>query len=142
MGPIESAQIEHAKTVRRRLFHASRPAPGPRSTTKVSWVEAPRNDRRKPVTIRDIVKAVCTHFGVSRTYLLSARRHRSIVRPRQIAIYLSAQMLSCSSGSIGRQFGNRDHTTVLHSVRVVSRLIESDPQIAQDVAEIKRGLGA
>ena len=88
--------------------------------------------------IEDIQRVVSQHFGVSKGDLVSARRTRSIVRPRQIAMFLSKTMTPRSLPEIGRRFGGRDHTTVLHAVRKVEELIRTDAQIAEDLETLKR----
>ncbi len=90
--------------------------------------------------IEDIQRVVSQHFGVSKSDLVSARRTRSIVRPRQIAMFLSKQMTPRSLPEIGRRFGGRDHTTVLHAVRKVEELVQSDQQIAEDLKTLRRML--
>ena len=92
------------------------------------------------VQIEDILKIVSRHFKVPRTDLLSARRSRDVVRPRQIAMYLAKSLTSRSLPEIGRRFGGRDHTTVLHSVRKVEQLMKDDGNLAQEVELLKRML--
>src|SRR5690606_3466910 len=75
------------------------------------------------VRIEDILKIVARHYKVPRNELLSSRRSRDVVRPRQIAMYLAKALTSRSLPEIGRRFGGRDHTTVLHSVRKVEQLM-------------------
>ena len=92
------------------------------------------------VQIEDILKIISRHFKVPRTDLLSARRSRDVVRPRQIAMYLAKSLTSRSLPEIGRRFGGRDHTTVLHSVRKVEQLMKDDGNLAQEVELLKRML--
>ncbi|WP_108662549.1 chromosomal replication initiator protein DnaA [Acuticoccus kandeliae] len=94
-------------------------------------------ETRRP-KIEDIQRVTSQHFGVSRQDLISARRTRVIVRPRQIAMYLSKTLTPRSLPEIGRRFGNRDHTTVLHAVRKVEEMIDRDPQVAEDIETLKR----
>ena len=94
--------------------------------------------KRKRVRIEDIQKVVARQFNVARNDLLSNRRTRQIVRPRQIAMYLSKTMTPRSLPEIGRRFGGRDHTTVLHAVRKVEELISKDHKLAQEVELLKR----
>lgn len=94
----------------------------------------------RKVKIEDIQKIVAKHFNVSRADLLSARRTRTVVRPRQIAMYLAKQLTPRSLPEIGRRFGGRDHTTVLHAVRKVESLMKDDTMIADDVTTLKRML--
>ncbi|MCB1517972.1 MAG: chromosomal replication initiator protein DnaA [Hyphomicrobiaceae bacterium] len=92
------------------------------------------------VRIEDILKIVSRHFKVARTDLLSSRRSRDVVRPRQIAMYLAKSLTSRSLPEIGRRFGGRDHTTVLHSVRKVEQLMKDDGDLCQEIELLKRML--
>lgn len=94
-------------------------------------------ETRKP-KIEDIQRVVSQHYGVSRQDLVSARRTRTIVQPRQIAMYLSKTLTPRSLPEIGRRFGNRDHTTVLHAVRKVDGMLSKEPQVAEDIETLKR----
>ena len=97
-----------------------------------------RDARR--VRIEDILKIVARHYKVPRNELLSARRSRDVVRPRQIAMFLAKVLTSRSLPEIGRRFGGRDHTTVLHSVRKVEQMIKDDIDLAQEIELLKRML--
>jgi len=97
---------------------------------------AAREPRR--VRIEDIQKVVARHFNVSKADLLSSRRTRTIVRPRQIAMYLAKMLTPRSLPEIGRRFGGRDHTTVLHAVRKVEELMSGDKALAEEVELLKR----
>lgn len=96
------------------------------------------NDRR--VTIEEIQKRVAEHFNIRVSEMHSARRSRSVARPRQIAMYLSKQLTTRSLPEIGRKFGGRDHTTVIHAVRKVDELRELDSTFAEDVELLRRML--
>ncbi|MBY0462052.1 MAG: chromosomal replication initiator protein DnaA [Alphaproteobacteria bacterium] len=98
------------------------------------------NDRR--ITIEDIQKRVCEFYNIKISDLLSSRRLQNIARPRQIAIYLSKLLTSKSLPEIGRKFGGRDHTTVLHSVRKVQEFCQSDREFANDIDILRRSLEA
>lgn len=98
------------------------------------------NDRR--VTIEDIQKRVCEFYNVKISDLLSSRRLQNIARPRQVAIYLSKLLTSKSLPEIGRKFGGRDHTTVLHSVRKVQEFCQEDREFANDIDILRRSLEA
>lgn len=95
-----------------------------------------REPRR--IRIEDIQKAVSRHFNVSRPDLLSSRRTRTIVRPRQIAMYLSKVMTPRSLPEIGRRFGGRDHTTVLHAVRKIEELMAADRTLADEIELLRK----
>ncbi len=96
-------------------------------------------DQRK-VKIEDIQRIVSKHYNVSRQDLLSSRRTRSIVWPRQIAMFLAKSMTPRSLPEIGRRFGGRDHTTVLHAVRKVEDLVGTDEALAQEIELLRRML--
>jgi len=95
-----------------------------------------REPRR--VRIEDIQKVVSRHFNVSKADLLSSRRTRTTVRPRQIAMYLSKIMTPRSLPEIGRRFGGRDHTTVLHAVRKIEELMGGDRGFADEVELLRK----
>jgi chromosomal replication initiator protein len=92
----------------------------------------------KRVKIEEIQKLVATHFNVSRADILSSRRTANVVRPRQIAMYLSKMMTPRSLPEIGRRFGGRDHTTVLHAVRKIEGLAGNDPVLSEELELFKR----
>ncbi|MDA0998073.1 MAG: chromosomal replication initiator protein DnaA [Proteobacteria bacterium] len=96
------------------------------------------NDRR--VTIEEIQKQVAQHFNIRTADMHSARRARSVARPRQVAMYLAKQLTARSLPDIGRKFGGRDHTTVMHAVRKVEELRAQDPGFAEDVDLLRRML--
>ncbi|MGH6874799.1 MAG: helix-turn-helix domain-containing protein, partial [Aestuariivirgaceae bacterium] len=90
------------------------------------------------IRIDDILKVVGRHYNVARAGLLSPRRARSIVRPRQIGMYLAKKLTPRSLPEIGRRFGGRDHSTVLHAVRKIEELLLTDEQLAREVALLVR----
>ncbi|MBP1841868.1 chromosomal replication initiator protein [Rhizobium petrolearium] len=90
------------------------------------------------VRIEDIQRIVARHYNVSRQELVSNRRTRVIVKPRQVAMYLSKTMTPRSFPEIGRRFGGRDHTTVLHAVRKIEELISGDTKLSHEVELLKR----
>jgi chromosomal replication initiator protein len=94
----------------------------------------------KKVRIEDIQRLVANHFNVSKADILSSRRTTTVVRPRQIAMYLSKTLTPRSLPEIGRRFGGRDHTTVLHAVRKIEELSSNDPSLAGDIDLLKRML--
>jgi chromosomal replication initiator protein len=96
------------------------------------------HDRR--VTIEEIQKRVSEHWNIRLTDMSSARRARAVARPRQVAMYLAKQLTSRSLPEIGRKFGNRDHTTVMHAVSRVAELMERDHAFAEDVELLRRML--
>ncbi|MGH7022707.1 MAG: chromosomal replication initiator protein DnaA [Caulobacteraceae bacterium] len=94
----------------------------------------------KRVTVDDIQKATAEHFRLKQADLLSERRTRALARPRQAAMWLAKQLTTRSLPDIGRRFGGRDHTTVLHAVRRIEELRATDPQLAQDLEILMRKL--
>ena len=100
-----------------------------------------RASERK-VTIDEIIRKVADHYNLRMSDLLSARRARQVARPRQVAMYLSKTLTSKSLPEIGRRFGGRDHTTVIHAVRKIEELKKTDNQIAEDVELLRRMLEA
>ncbi|HEY4133609.1 MAG TPA: chromosomal replication initiator protein DnaA [Alphaproteobacteria bacterium] len=96
------------------------------------------NDRR--VTIEEIQKRVAEHFNIRISDMSSARRARAVARPRQVAMYLAKQLTSRSLPEIGRKFGGRDHTTVMHAVRKVEELRAGDSSFSEDIDLLRRML--
>ena len=96
------------------------------------------NDRR--VTIEEIQKKVAEHFNIRISDMHSPRRARVVARPRQVAMYLAKQLTSRSLPEIGRKFGNRDHTTVMHAVRKIDELRSLDASFSEDVDLLQRML--
>jgi chromosomal replication initiator protein len=99
-----------------------------------------RGGPERRITVDEIQKTVADHFSLKQADLLSERRTRAVARPRQIAMWLCKQHTTRSYPDIGRRFGGRDHTTVLHGVRKVEELIAADDQIARDVETLTRKL--
>ena len=95
----------------------------------------------KQLSIENIQKTVASHFKISLSELLSPRRSRSLVRPRQIAMYLAKKLTTKSLPDIGRQFNNRDHTTVIHSVKIIEKLISCNQSILRNVEDLKAKFG-
>ncbi len=96
------------------------------------------NERR--VTIDEIQRRVAEHFNIKMAEMTSARRARAVARPRQVAMYLAKQLTSRSLPEIGRKFGGRDHTTVMHAVRKIEELMASDRALGEDVDLLRRML--
>lgn len=97
---------------------------------------------RARVTIEDIQRAVCAHYRIDRTEMSSQRRVRSLARPRQVAMYLAKELTPRSFPEIGRRFGGRDHSTVIHAVRTIETLRQQDADLDIDIRRIKRALTA
>jgi chromosomal replication initiator protein len=99
-----------------------------------------RPQEPKRVKIEDIQRVVARHYNVSRGDLLSSRRTANVVRPRQVAMYLAKTLTLRSLPEIGRRFGGRDHTTVLHAVRKIENLVGNDSSLAEEIESLKRQL--
>jgi ATPase involved in DNA replication initiation len=89
------------------------------------------------VTIDLIQTLVCKFFKISKNEMLSSRRSRYLVRPRQTAIYLTKILTSKSLPEIGREFSNRDHTTIIHSVKTIEKLKENQPDMVDNINKLK-----
>jgi chromosomal replication initiator protein len=99
-----------------------------------------RPQEPKRVKIEDIQRVVARQYNVSRSDLLSSRRTANVVRPRQVAMYLAKTLTLRSLPEIGRRFGGRDHTTVLHAVRKIEGLVGNDVALAEEIEILKRQL--
>ena len=100
-----------------------------------------RQSERK-VTMDEIMRKTCDYFNVRMSDMLSPKRSRNIARPRQMAMYLAKHLTSRSYPEIGKRFGNRDHTTVIHAVRKIEELKGQDSQVAEDAELLRRMLEA
>jgi len=96
----------------------------------------------RQVSVDAIQKQVAAHYGVRLSEMFSARRSRDIARPRQIAMYLAKNLTSLSYPDIGRQFGGRDHTTVMHAVKTIENLANNDARINEDLTLLKSLIGS
>jgi chromosomal replication initiator protein len=94
------------------------------------------NDRR--ISVEDIQKQVASHYNIKVSDMHSARRARQVARPRQVAMYLSKKFTSKSLPEIGRRFGGKDHTTVMHAVKRVDELMAADHEFSQDIEMLSR----
>ncbi|WP_207102670.1 chromosomal replication initiator protein DnaA, partial [Paracoccus shandongensis] len=98
------------------------------------------NDRK--ISIDDIQRRVAEHYNIRLADMVGPKRARNVARPRQIAMYLSKQLTSRSLPEIGRRFGGRDHTTIMHGIRKIEELVVEDHALAEDVAMLRRMLEA
>jgi chromosomal replication initiator protein len=98
--------------------------------------------RQDHMSVADIQRAVCHHFRLSNSELLSKDRHKSVAFARQVAMYLCRQRLKCSYPELGRAFGNRDHTTAMSAVRRVEALRQTDPQVKAHLEAIEQRLAS
>ncbi len=97
-----------------------------------------QNLEPRRIKIEDILRIISRHYGVSKSDLLSQRRHRSVVWPRQIGMYLAKHLTARSLPEIGRRFGGRDHTTVLHAIRKIEGEITKNPRLEDELEELKK----
>ena len=95
------------------------------------------NLRENNVSIDLIQTIVCKFFKISKNEMLSSRRSRYLVRPRQTAIYLTKTLTSKSLPEIGRDFSNRDHTTIIHSVKTIEKLKNKDLEMNENINKLK-----
>jgi chromosomal replication initiator protein len=127
--------------VNRLLAHATLTgAPVTLETAESAIRDLVKNREPKRVKIEDIQKLVASRYNVSRSDILSERRTAAVVRPRQIAMYLSKVLTLRSLPEIGRRFGGRDHTTVLHAVRKIEKALGEDNALSEEVELLKRML--
>ncbi len=96
------------------------------------------SDRK--VTVEEIQRRVAEHYNIRLSDMIGPKRVRAVARPRQVAMYLAKQLTSRSLPDIGRRFGGRDHTTVMHGVRRIEELMAADSQLAEDVELLRRSL--
>ncbi|MBV9538719.1 MAG: chromosomal replication initiator protein DnaA [Acidisphaera sp.] len=96
------------------------------------------HDRR--ISIEEIQRRVCDHYHIRLTDMASSRRARNVARPRQVAMYLAKQLTQRSLPEIGRRFGNRDHTTVMHAIQRVTELMDREASFAEDVELLRKML--
>ena len=97
-------------------------------------------EQNRQIMIEDVLRTISGHFNVTKQDILSSRRHKTIVYPRQIGMYLAKVLTTRSLPEIGRKFGGRDHTTVLHAVRKIEKLIKTNPSIRNLLPHLKTPL--
>jgi chromosomal replication initiator protein len=100
-----------------------------------------RASERK-ITVEEIQRKVSEHYNIRLSDMIGPKRVRTYARPRQVAMYLSKQLTSRSLPEIGRRFGGRDHTTVMHGVKRIEDLKVQDGQVAEDLEMLRRALEA
>ena len=150
VGPAVVAYVARAITangrdlegaVNRLLAHATLTGSAVTiETAETAIRDLVRNREPKRVKIEEIQKLVASRYNVSRSDILSERRTAAVVRPRQIAMYLSKLLTPRSLPEIGRRFGGRDHTTVLHAVRKIEKELGDDAGLSEEVELLKRML--
>lgn len=97
-------------------------------------------EKRRELTVEEIQKLVATHFSVKVSDLKSAKRMKALVLPRQIAMYLSRQLTSCSYPEIGERFGGKDHSTIIHAIKKIEKNMEDDFQLRTTITSLKKDL--
>lgn len=142
------AHIAHRAALLLPLAKTIKPEAMPAETDPPTWVARQKEiwfsivdevepPQQRNVRIEEIQRVVAGHFGLSRADLISERRMLPLVRPRQIAMYFARHYTRRTLPEIGRRFGGKDHTTVLHGVRKITRELETDEQLAADVAALR-----
>lgn len=111
------------------------------ATAQERLAETARGSRAR-ITIEEIQRAVCTHYRIDKSEMSSQRRTRCVARPRQVAMYLAKELTPRSFPEIGRRFGGRDHSTVIHAVKTIESLRVGDADLDTDIRRIKRALTA
>ena len=94
-------------------------------------------NQTKVITVDKIQNVVSNYFNIALSEMLSQRRSRPLARPRQIAMFLAKKMTTRSLPEIGRRFANRDHTTVIHAVKTITRLSEQDDEMKKNINQLK-----
>jgi len=97
-------------------------------------------ERSRELSIEDIIKKVSSHFNIKVTDLKSPKRLKAVVLPRQVAMYLARQLTSSSYPEIGERFGGKDHSTIIHAIRKVERMMEENYQLRQTVETLRQTL--
>ena len=97
-------------------------------------------EQNRQIMIEDVLRTISGHFNVTKQDILSSRRHKTIVYPRQIGMYLAKVLTTRSLPEIGRKFRGRDHTTVLHAVRKIEKLIKTNPSIRESITTLENSL--
>ena len=92
----------------------------------------------KRLSIEEIQRKVAEHYNVRLSDMIGPKRLRTIARPRQVAMYLCKQLTTRSLPEIGRRFGGRDHTTIMHGIRKIDELMAADSQMSDDIHLLKR----
>lgn len=153
----ESEQVTRYRDVHKRLYYPEgaisepefilpapvlelEPEPEPLWVVQLKKDAARAAVRGKRVFVGNCITAVCAYYKIPRLDLVSQRRHRSIVRPRQVAMYLARKLTPYSLPEIGKKFGDRDHTTVLWAIRQVTALMQTDAQLFHDVEAIEESI--
>lgn len=114
----------------------------PKGEAFIELLKAPVKFNPLEGVVARIQKTVALHFKIPVAEMWSKRRSREVARPRQIAMFFARDLTPLSLPNIGRRFGNRDHTTVIHAIKAVERLIATDPVFADRVTTLRKALVA
>ncbi|NOR50128.1 MAG: chromosomal replication initiator protein DnaA, partial [Desulfuromonadales bacterium] len=95
-------------------------------------------ERNRELSVEEIIKKVSNHFNIKISDIKSPKRHKAVVLPRQIAMYISRQLTSCSYPEIGERFGGKDHSTIIHAIRKIEKIMEDDFQLRNTIENIKK----
>ncbi|WP_456718255.1 MULTISPECIES: chromosomal replication initiator protein DnaA [unclassified Bradyrhizobium] len=131
--------LNHINTASRLANQTNQPVTMDMAEAAIRQITEAQPARR--VKIEDIQKVVSRFYKISKDDMISARRTSNVVRPRQIAIYLAKSLTLRSLPEIGRRFGGRDHTTILHAVRKIEALVTKDETLENEVSTLKRLIG-
>lgn len=97
-------------------------------------------EKRRELSVEDIQKTVANHFGLKVSELKSAKRLKALVLPRQVAMYLSRQLTSCSYPEIGEKFGGKDHSTIIHAIKKIEQKMIDDMQLSATIGTLRTNL--
>jgi chromosomal replication initiator protein len=97
-------------------------------------------EKNKEITVEEIQKVIASHFSIKVSDIKSPKRLKALVLPRQIAMYLSRQLTSCSYPEIGERFGGKDHSTIIHAIKKIERQMKTDFQLSSTINNIKNNL--
>jgi hypothetical protein len=116
--------------------------PTPMGIGAIAVLNAPIVPRSSEGPVAHIQKVVAHYYGIPLREMTSARRSREVARPRQVAMYLARELTPFSLPMIGKLFGGRDHTTVIHAIRTIGELDEEDPRMSADINALMEKLEA
>ena len=97
-------------------------------------------EQNKEITVENIQKIIANHFQIKTSDLKSAKRLKTIVLPRQIAMYISRKLTSASYPEIGAKFGGKDHSTVIHAINKINKAIEDDLQLRSTIEKLTNSI--
>jgi hypothetical protein len=134
---VQWPEVTDVEIMLRAPRYSGRPTQGEARGAASSCDAGAGGTRSERVPIQTILAIVSRHYAVAQSDILSERRHRCVVRPRQIAMYLAFSLSACGIAEIGRRLGGRDSTTVLHAIRKIRRQQETDPRLRREIEELR-----